>query len=417
MKRINNLFDQICTAENIELADKKARKSKGHRWGIMKHDANKEEDNKKLLEQLKNLTYKTSSYDTYTIYEPKERLIYRLPYYPDRIVHHAIMNVLEPIWKKIFIDQTYSSIKDKGIHACAKDVKKALQDKEHTTYCLKLDIHKFYPSINHKILKQVLRKKIKDKKLLVLLDEIVDSAPGVPIGNYLSQFFANLYLSYFDHWLKEEVKCKYYFRYADDIVILHNDKNFLHIVLYAIKNYLKNNLKLELKPNYQIFPVDSRGIDFVGYKFYHTHTLLRKDIKMRMFKLLHKYELGKITLDRLKICMQSYFGWLKYCDSKKLLNKIEKITGLHYSNFIGEESSVYALHLGKTIKIINIQFYKKYYKVEFIQNGKSYFFKSTNKALFTQLYKNIRKYEKSEKSDLGILSSNNLETWKRFLLL
>jgi hypothetical protein len=122
------------------------------------------------------------------------------------------------------------------------------------------------------------------------LKEIIYSAKGVPIGNYLSQFFANLYLTYFDHWVKEELKCKYYFRYADDIVILGNDKNYLRNVLVSIKLYLKQVLNLELKPNYQIFPVESRGIDFVGYKFCHTHVLLRKSIKMRMFRLINLYK-------------------------------------------------------------------------------------------------------------------------------
>lgn len=187
MKRLSNLFDKICTIENIEEADRKARKNKGIRYGILKHDLHPEKDNAELLKSLLNGTYKTSKYSTFKIYEPKERLIYRLPYYPDRIVHHAIMNIMEPIWKSIFIKQTYSSIKNRGIHACAKDVRFALDNfPKETKYCLKLDIHKFYPSIDHEILKQIIRIKIKDNRLLKLLDDIIDSAPGVPIGNYLS---------------------------------------------------------------------------------------------------------------------------------------------------------------------------------------------------------------------------------------
>lgn len=187
MKRLSNLFDKICTIENIEEADRKARKNKGIRYGILKHDLHPEKDNAELLESLLNGTYKTSKYSTFKIYEPKERLIYRLPYYPDRIVHHAIMNIMEPIWKSIFIKQTYSSIKNRGIHACAKDVRFALDNfPKETRYCLKLDIHKFYPSIDHEILKKIIRIKIKDNRLLKLLGDIIDSAPGVPIGNYLS---------------------------------------------------------------------------------------------------------------------------------------------------------------------------------------------------------------------------------------
>lgn len=391
MKRLNNLFEKICTIENIEEADKKARKNKGLRYGVLKHDLHQEEDNAKLLESLLNGTYKTSEYSTFKIYEPKERLIYRLPYYPDRIVHHAIMNVMEPIWKSIFIKQTYSSIKDRGIHACARDVRSALDNfPEETKYCLKLDIHKFYPSIDHEILKKIIRIKIKDNRLLKLLDDIIDSAPGVPIGNYLSQFFANLYLAYFDHWVKETLRCKFYFRYADDIVILGEDKELLNLVLININYYLTTKLKLELKPNYQIFPVESRGIDFVGYKFYHTHTLLRKSIKVKINSLLNKYKDGWISLPNLKISMQSYFGWLKYCDSKHFLQKIEAQTGLHYSNFIGEETLISNTY-NKNIRIIDIQISNKYFIIHFYYHNKPYWFKSCNKKLLKKLYERTQK--------------------------
>lgn len=135
---------------------------------------------------------------------------------------------MEDVWKRVFIKNTYSSIRGRGIHKCANDLYKDLQnDVYKTRYCLKLDIHKFYPSIDHDILYSIIQKKIKDKWLLKLLKGIIDSAKGVPIGNYLSQFFANLYLAYFDHWIKEDVKCKYYYRYADDIVILDNNKDHL----------------------------------------------------------------------------------------------------------------------------------------------------------------------------------------------
>lgn len=202
MKRYNNLFDKIVSLDNLYLADKKARRNKSNRKDIKEFDQNKEESLKKLQQDLINGTYKTSEYNTFIIREPKERLIFRLPYYPDRIVHHAVMNIMEPIWVSIFIKDTYSCIKHRGIHEALHNVKEALKDVDNTTYCLKLDIRKFYPSIDHEVLKSIIRKKIKDWKLLQLLDEIIDSAEGVPIGNYLSQFFANLYLTYFDHWLK-----------------------------------------------------------------------------------------------------------------------------------------------------------------------------------------------------------------------
>lgn len=240
MKRITNIFEKVCNVANIEIADNKARKGKKNKYGIRKHDENRLVENIKLSNLLRNGDYKTSKYTKGKIYEPKERVIYKLPYYPDRITHHAIMNILEPIWTKIFIKNTYSCIKGRGIHKLLNDLKKDLQNnKEETTYCLKLDIKKFYPSINHEILKNIIRRKIKDAKILSVLDEIIDSVDcsedisgkksnvptGVPIGNYLSQYFANLYLAYFDHWVKEELRAKYYYRYADDIVLLSSSKD------------------------------------------------------------------------------------------------------------------------------------------------------------------------------------------------
>ncbi len=384
MKRLNGLHEKICTISNIELADANARRGK-YNWGIFKHEDHHASDNAKLLEALKNLTYRTSKYSTFKIYEPKEREISRLPYYPDRIVHWAIMNIMEPIWTSCFIKHTYSCIKGRGIHKVVKDLKKELQqDPEGTTYCLKLDIKKFYPSINHEILKALLRKKVKDKNLLNLLDEIVESAPGVPIGNYLSQFFANLYLTYFDHWLLEEVKVKHYFRYADDIVILSESKESLHNIFSLIKDYFESNLKLEIKPNYQIFKVEDRGIDFVGYVFYHAHIKIRKRIKLGLFKLVNRYKQKKISKEEFKQRFTSYFGWLKHCNSKHLLQKIEQETGVHLSNWNGEESLISNFY-GKTVRLIEIVEYKPYFQLHFIYKNQPYSVNSRNKKLYCLL--------------------------------
>ena len=280
----------------------------------MEHDRNREDNIQKLHEMLRDKTYKTSEYTTFTIFEPKERLILRLPYFPDRITHHAVMNVLESIFSATFTADTYSCIKGRGIHAAVNGVKKALRDESGTRYCMKLDIRKFYPNVDHEILKQLLRRKIKDGDLLFLLDEIIDSADGLPIGNYLSQYFANFYLTYFDHWMKEVKGVKYYFRYADDLVILSDNKPYLHQLLSEIKSYLTVNLKLTVKGNYQIFPVDARGIDFVGYVFRHTHTRLRKSIKQNFARMLKKKPNHQ--------SIASYYGWAVHCDSKHLLKKL-----------------------------------------------------------------------------------------------
>jgi RNA-directed DNA polymerase len=314
MKRLNNLYEQICSIENLMLADSIARKGKLIQPGILKHDRNRERNIQYIHLMLKNKTYKTSAYTTFTIYEPKERLIFRLPYYPDRIVHHAVMNVLEPIFVSVFTANTYSCIKKRGIHAAARAVKEALKDIPGTQYCLKLDIKKFYPNVDHEILKQLLRKKIKDRDLLWLLDGIIDSASGLPIGNYLSQYLANFYLTYFDHWMKEYRHVKYYFRYADDLVILSDSKPYLHQLLSDIREYLQNNLNLIVKDNDQVFPVDARGIDFVGYVFRHTHTLLRKSIKQSFARAIARKQNPQ--------SIASYLGWAKHCDSRNLVKKL-----------------------------------------------------------------------------------------------
>ena len=313
MKRINNIYPQICSIENLQLADAIARKGKLKQPGVIDHDRIREANIQALHRMLIEKTYKTSPYTTFTIHEPKERLIFRLPYFPDRITHHAVMNVLEPIFVLAFTADTYSCIKTRGIHAAANTLKNALRN-EPTQYCLKLDIKKFYPSVDHVILKQLLRKKFKDQDLLWLLDEIIDSTDGLPIGNYLSQYFANFYLTYFDHWMKEKRRVKYYFRYADDLVILSDSKPYLHELLFDIREYLHTNLKLTVKGNYQVFPVDDRGIDFVGYIFRHTHTRLRKSIKQNFARMLKRNKNIQ--------SIASYRGWAIHCNSNNLLTKL-----------------------------------------------------------------------------------------------
>jgi RNA-directed DNA polymerase len=313
MKRINNLYERICSIENLDLADSIARRGKLNKPEIIEHDKNKEENIRNLRELLKAKAYRTSEYTIFTIYERKERVIFKLPY-RDRIVHHAVMNILEPIFVSTFTADTYSCIKKRGIHAAERAVIRTLKDNPGTQYCLKLDITKFYPSVDHAVLKQLLRKKIKDTDLLWLLDGIIDSAEGLPIGNYLSQYFANFYLTYFDHWIKEDMQVKYYFRYADDMVILSDNKPYLHQVLDQIRNYLQDKLKLVVKDNYQVFPVKDRGIDFVGYVFFHTHVLLRKSIKQSFARMLARNKNPQ--------SIASYKGWAKHCNSKHLVKKL-----------------------------------------------------------------------------------------------
>lgn len=313
MKRIGDIYDKITCLKNLQDADALAQKGKANQYGVIIHNRNREGNLLLLQDLLVAKTYRTSRYDIFTIHEPKERIIYRLPYFPDRITHHAIMNVLEPIFVSTFTADTYSCIKNRGVHQLLRNLKRDLTDTKATQYCLKLDITKFYPSVDHEILKGMLRKKFKDRDLLWLLDEIIDSAPGLPIGNYLSQYLANFYLTYFDHWVKEQKGVRYYYRYADDIIILDDDKSRLHGLLEEITGQLAS-LKLEVKGNHQIFPVEARGIDLVGYVFFHTHTLIRKRIKKAFAR-----KLSENPEHRSKA---SYLGWLSHCNANHLTKKL-----------------------------------------------------------------------------------------------
>lgn len=314
MKRVGNLYDIVCNVLNLIEADKRAQKGKKKQYGVIKYNMQRGCNTISLLNLLANEWYSTSTYHNFTIEDPKVREISALPYFPDRIGQHAAMIPLEPIFVSTFTADTYSCIKGRGVGGAFRSVKKVLRDIEGTEFCLKMDITKFYPSINHDILKQLLRRKIKDERLLRLLDEIIDSAPGVPIGNYLSQYFANFYLTYFDHWLKEVKKVKYYFRYADDLVLFSGDIKYLHQLRVEITQYLQEFLKLEIKGNYQVFPVEARGVDFLGYVFRHKYVLLRKRNKKNFARAVKKGKSRSVIAGHMSLA--------KHCNSRHLLKTL-----------------------------------------------------------------------------------------------
>lgn len=319
MKRYGNLYSKMCSIDNIHNAHLNARKGKAHYHEVQMVNNDEEFYLLKIQDMLLNKTFRNSSYTSFMKLDSmKEREIFKLPYFPDRIIHHCIVQILEPIWMKTLIADTYSSLKGRGIHKGVKRIKTALQDRENTTYCLKMDVRKFYPSIDHDILKSVLQHKIKDPDVMWILDEIIDSTNGVPIGNYLSQHFGNLYLSGFDHWMKEEQGCKYYFRYCDDVVILHINKEYLADLRLKVSEYLDSNLKLQLKNNWQVFPVDVRGIDFLGYRFYHTHTTLRKSTATRFKQTISKIKSSRPKTIGMTNSIMSYDGWMNYANCHNL---------------------------------------------------------------------------------------------------
>ncbi|MFV0266976.1 MAG: hypothetical protein ACK5HT_07565 [Draconibacterium sp.] len=213
MKRINNIYVDFCSEENIAKAFEHAKKGKRHYREVQMIEANPGKYLTELREMLVKKQFKTSPYETFTKKSgAKIREIYKLPFCPDRIVHHCIIQVVQETWMSTLIRDTFSTIPGRGIHDGVRRIKAAMKDKEGTKYCLKIDISKYYPSVDHDILKILIRRKIKDSDFLELLDNIIDSAPGIPIGNYVSQWFGNLYLTYFDHFCKEVLGCHYYYR-------------------------------------------------------------------------------------------------------------------------------------------------------------------------------------------------------------
>lgn len=323
MKRVSSIYGKILDIDNLRLAHKKARKGKTWYKEVKMVDKDINYYLYKIQEDLINKTYKTSEYSHFIkIDKGKERDIYRLPYYPDRIVQWAIMLQIEEMFLKTLVYDTYASIPKRGIHLALKRVNEVMKNREGTKYCFKFDIKKFFPNIDKEILKNLLRRKIKDKDLLWLLDEIIDSSEkGIPIGNYLSQYFANFYLSCFDHWMKEEKKCKYYFRYMDDVIVLHNSKEFLHNLREEVETYLVGELRLKLKENWQVFPTYIRGIDFVGYRSFGDYTLLRKSTVKNIKRKTKDINRRGFFKDTDLNSIMSYKGWLKYCNSYNLEKK------------------------------------------------------------------------------------------------
>lgn len=320
MKTYNDLFNKICTINNFKIAYNNATKGKKHYKevkGIERKGVNKYLIN--LLNEVKSKKYKVSNYKVFKKYTGhKWREIYKLPM-KDRIVQHAIMIYLEPIFRETFIIDTYSSIKTRGIHLALKRVKKKLKSDDYK-YCLKLDIHKCYPSLDKNILKTKLANKFKDKDLLWLLYEIIDSCEnGVPIGNYTSQYFNNFYFSSFDHWLKEIKQVKAYFRYCDDMVILCKTKEELHNLFNDIKIEIEK-LNVHIKDNYQIFPIEQRGIDFVGYVIRKDYIRIRKTTKNAFICKVRKMDINNLTYKDINV-LGSYWVILNHADCRNLWYK------------------------------------------------------------------------------------------------
>lgn len=319
---------------NVQKAYNKARKCKRHRKDVLIFTKDKEENLDKVREDIINLAYEPSKYHYFKVYEPKERQIMALPFY-DRVVQHAINNVLEPIFDKRFISQSYACRKGKGMHAASDTLKEWLYEwnkyhPDQPLYAIKADIHHYFQSIDHAVLKTEIRKVIKDAGVLALLDRIIDhngnmpDGVGIPVGNLTSQLFANIYLDALDQFIKHELGVEAYIRYMDDFVILSPDKEQLRNWLARIEQFLREELKLEFNPKTTMLAAKN-GIDFVGYKHRATHRKVRKDSIKCIKRTIKKCESGKITKEQLQKSIQSWTGHAGHADSYNLRKKIETL--------------------------------------------------------------------------------------------
>jgi len=331
MKTYKNLYPKIYDFENLHLAYLKARRCKRYRHDVLRFSANLEDNLIDIQNHLIWKTYRTGRYRFFTVYEPKERLIASLSF-RDRVVHHALHNIIEPIFERSMIHDSYACRKEMGVLSGVQRTTRFLRDSTRRwgrVYCLKGDVKKYFPSVHHETLKQIIRKRIACPDTLEMIDRIIDSTGeevGMPIGNLTSQLFANVYLSELDHFVKEECGVKYYIRYMDDFVILYDDKRVLKNLLEDVEYYLRVALRLRLNDKTQIFPVGPRPIDFLGYRIFPEYRLLRKGnlrrTKRKLKKFARLYALGQISLLDVQPSIVSWIGHAQHADSWRVRNKI-----------------------------------------------------------------------------------------------
>lgn len=324
VKRYGYLWDRICSEENILAAYKEARKGR-KRAGPTEVDA----DPAPFLAEVRHLLvtheYRSGTYRSFTVCERgKERVVCDIGFFPDRIVHWALMLVIRPILMNSIGEHSYAAMKGRGTHMALKRLDEYMRgDPDGTRYCLKTDIKQFFPSIDKDRLMEKLERRIKDPDVLWLCSEIIHGydGPGLPIGNYTSQYFANFYLADLDREMKQVFHCKHYLRYMDDVIILGSSKSWLRRARKRMLKVLERD-GLEMKSNWQIFPVESRGVDFVGYRTFHGFRLLRRRTKVRMraacARIRAKLAAGGTLDAHDRGCLASYHGILGWCDGHRL---------------------------------------------------------------------------------------------------
>jgi RNA-directed DNA polymerase len=341
MRTYKNLYSQVCSFENLYKAYLKARKSKRYKEYVLDFSWDVEKELRKLQEELINKTYQHGNYYKFTLYDAKKREIKAAPF-RDRVVHHAICAIIEPIFDKSFVFDSYACRKGKGTHSAIRRLDRFIKSLctkwgEENVYCLKCDISKYFDSIDHNILLSLIGKKIKDPDLYWLIKKVVKSSlthrvykslfdfrdTGIPIGNLTSQLFANLYLNKLDQFVKHNLRQKYYLRYMDDFLVLSNSKKELHRLESVLRVFLRKELKLELHHTKVSLYTLSKGIGFLGYRNYRNYRLVRSSTVRRFVR---NVELKKTRLEK-EESIRSWFSFVSYANTFHLKQAINSRPG------------------------------------------------------------------------------------------
>lgn len=352
MKTYNNLFKEICSIRNLHKAYLKARKGKSKKYYVLKFEENLDDELKKLQEELLNHSYKPRPLKKFIVRDPKTRIIHASAF-RDRVVHHALVNLIEPIFEKIFIYDSFASRKNKGTHLALKRlegfmrkvsrngklIKKSYSNNSIKGYCLKADIRSYFDNVDHETLVNIIAKKVKDVEAIWLVYQILNNfdskikGRGMPLGNLTSQFFANVYLNELDYFVKQELKVKSYIRYVDDFVILHRSKKRLEFYKKKIEEFVNNKLELELHPDKSDIFSLADGITFLGYRIFYHYNLLKKRNIREFLKHIKDYQSGIITKEKFTECYKGWYGYAKWANTynlrKDILTKIKSLQRHH----------------------------------------------------------------------------------------
>lgn len=317
-------FEEIISLDNLLLAWQEFIKGKKSKPDVQEFSLNLFDNILELYNSLANKSYRHGGYKSFYINDPKRRHIHKACV-RDRLLHHAVYRALYPFFELTFIADSYSCRLDKGTHKALNRFQEfaAIESKNNTRTCrvLKIDIRKFFASIDHEILLRILGGYIQDKEVIWLLEQIIrsysskpDKNVGLPLGNLTSQLFANIYLNQLDQRVKHNLKIKHYLRYADDMVFLSAERGALFEILPRIGLFLQSNLKLSLHPDKIFIRTIAQGVDFLGWNIFPNHRTLRKNTQKRMF--------NRIKISPNDQTLQSYLGLLCHGNTHKIKNKV-----------------------------------------------------------------------------------------------